>query len=146
MRRLILAVRSLGFAAAVQERRFLAADLDVAAFVREHVRSVWALELLVALRRDRERCWGIDELVRELRASTGLVTSNLQAFERSGLAIQDDGGCYRYAPASGVLEELCDALQQAYRERPVATISMIAKPAGALQSLADAFKFRGDGR
>jgi hypothetical protein len=124
----------------------LASDLDLAAFVREHVRSVWALELLLALRRNGEHCWTVDELVRDLRASTSLVSANLQGFERSGLAIRDDNGCYRYAPAGPVLDDLCEALQQAYRERPVATISMIAKPGDALQSLADAFKFRGDGK
>jgi hypothetical protein len=124
----------------------LAADQDLPAFVREHVRSVWALELLLALRRDPDRCWAADELVRELRASTTLVSSNLQAFERSGLAMLTDEGCYRYAPASPVLDELCGLLQSAYRERPVAVINMIAKP-DALQSLADAFKFRGgDGK
>ena len=124
----------------------MASDLDLAAFVREHVRSVWALELLLALRRDRERCWTVDELVRELRASTSLVNTNLQSFERSGLAMRDDAGCYRYAPASPVLDELCGDLEQAYRERPVATINLISKPGDAVQSLADAFKFRGDGK
>lgn len=122
----------------------MASDLDLAAFVREHVRSVWALELLLALKRDPERCWTGDELVRELRASTSLVNINLQAFERSGLAVKDDSGCYRYAPASPVLDGLCNDLESAYRERPVATINLISKPSDPLQSLADAFKFRGD--
>ena len=124
----------------------LASDLEFAAFVREHVRSVWALEMLLALKRDPEHCWPIDELVRELRASTSLVTTNLHGFERSGLAIRDDSGCYRYAPASPMLEELCGDLESAYRERPVAVINLIARPSDPLQSLADAFKFRGDGR
>ena len=124
----------------------MASDLDLAAFVREHVRSVWALELLLALKRDPGRCWMVDELVRDMRASTTLVNTNLQGFERSGLAVRDDSGCYRYAPASPMLDELAGDLEQAYRERPVATINLIAKPGDALQSLADAFKFRGDGR
>lgn len=124
----------------------LASDLDLAAFVREHVRSVWALEMLLALKRDPEHCWPVDALVRELRASTSLVTSNLQGFERSGLAIRDDIGCYRYAPASPMLDELCAELESAYRERPVAVINLIARPASPLQSLADAFKFKGDGK
>lgn len=122
----------------------MATDEDLAGFVREHVRSVWALELLLALRRDAERCWPVDELVRELRASTSLVANNLQGFERSGLAVRDDSGCYRYAPAGVVLDDLCAALEAAYRERPVAVINMISRPSDSLQSLADAFKFRGD--
>lgn len=124
----------------------MASDLDLAAFVREHVRSVWALELLLLLRRDAGSCWQVDDLVRELRASTPLVSTNLQGFERSGLAVRDDEGCYRYAPASPVLDDLCNDLESAYRERPVAIINLIAKPRDAIQSLADAFKLRGDGK
>lgn len=124
----------------------MASDHDLAAFVREHIRSVWALELLLALKRDPERCWAVDALVRELRASTSLVSDNLHGFERTGLAVLDDAGCYRYAPASPLLDDLCGMLEEAYRKRPVAMINLIAKPGDPLQSLADAFKFRGDGK
>jgi hypothetical protein len=116
---------------------------DLAGFVRERIRSVWALELLLLLRRDAERCWEPDELVRELRASTGLVRDNLSAFEMSGLAVQDDAGCWRYA-AAPILDALAAALEQAYRERPVAIINLIASPPDPIQGLADAFKWRGD--
>lgn len=121
-------------------------DRDLSGFVREHVRSVWALELLLLLKRDPDRCWTAAELVRELRASTSLVGDNLQRFERSGLVVLDDAQCYRYAPASPVLDQFCAELETAYRERPVALINLIAAPPDPLQSLADAFKFRGDGK
>lgn len=122
----------------------MADDAELEAFVREHVRSVWALELLLTLRRDAERCWAPAELVGELRASAGLVSDNLKALERAGLAVRDDAGCHRYAPFGPVLDALCARLEAAYRERPVAVINMIARPADPVQSLADAFKFRGD--
>lgn len=121
----------------------MSADQDLTAFVREHIRSVWALELLLLLKRDAERCWAPADLVRELRASTGLVNDNLQRFERGGLAVRDDQGCFRYAPAAPVIGALCDQLEDAYRERPVAIVNLIAAPRDPLQSLADAFKFRG---
>src|SRR5690349_20835041 len=119
-------------------RTALATDSDLVTFVREHVRSVWAVELLLLLRRDPERCWAPDALVRELRASQSLVADNLQRFLASGL-VAPEADCYRYAPASPVLEDLCARLEAAYRERPVAVINMIARPADPLQSLADAF-------
>jgi hypothetical protein len=122
----------------------LADDPDLAAFVREHVRSVWAVELLLVLKRDPERTWPPAELVRELRASTSLVNDNLQRFERSGLAIRDAGDVWRYAPASPLLAQLVDELEAAYRERPVSVINLIAAPPDPVQGLADAFKFRGD--
>ncbi len=111
-------------------------------FVREHFRSVWAVELLLLLKRDPERCWAPADLVRELRASTSLVADNLRRLETSGLAAPEEG-CFRYAPANPVLDSLCVQLEAAYRERPVAVINMIARPADPLQSLADAFKFKG---
>lgn len=117
---------------------------DLVAFAREHVRSVWAVELLLILRGDRERCWQPDALVAELRASTNLVNDILKGFETSGLAVCDDDACWRYAPAGPVLDELAGRLEAAYRERPVAIISLIAKPPDPIQGLADAFKWRGE--
>ena len=117
---------------------------DLLEFVREHVRSVWGVELLLLLKSDPGRRWTAPELVRELRASTTLVNDNLQRFERSGLVTAEEPSRYRYDPAGAVLSELCDRLEAAYRVRPVSVINMIATAPNPLQTLADAFKFRGD--
>lgn len=122
----------------------MAGDPELFAFVREHMRSVWAVELLLLLRRDSARCWSSEDLVRELRASTNLVRDVLTAFENGGLAICDDTGCWRYAPANPMLDGLAAQLEQAYRERPVAIINLIASRADPIRGLANAFKWRGD--
>lgn len=122
----------------------MADDPELVAFAREHIKSVWAVELLLLLRRDPERCWPPDDLVRELRASSNLVRDNLAGFERSGLAVQDDAACWRYAPAAPALDALAGRLEAAYRERPVAIINLISAPPDPIQGLADAFKWRGD--
>ncbi|RAK64402.1 hypothetical protein DJ019_14670 [Phenylobacterium kunshanense] len=106
------------------------------------MRSVWAVELLLVLRRDADRAWSPEQLVAELRASINLVQDNLAAFERSGLAISGEGA-WRYAPASPVIDALAARLEAAYRERPVTIINLIARP-DPVQGLADAFKWRGD--
>jgi DNA-binding IclR family transcriptional regulator len=113
----------------------------ISAFVREHIRSVWALELLLLLRRDPARRWSSQELVHELRASFGLVERILKQLVASGLLATDDAG-HRYAPAPQALDLLCGELEAAYRERPVSVISLIARPTDPLQSLADAFRFK----
>lgn len=124
----------------------LSADAELAAFLREHVRSVWGVEILLLMKRDEARCWTPGQLVAELRASTWLVNDTLQRFERGGLVTADDEGCYRYRPAASPLAVLCDRVEAAYRERPVAIVNLIAQPRDPLQSLADAFRFkRGDG-
>ncbi|CAN7471179.1 hypothetical protein LJR219_003177 [Phenylobacterium sp. LjRoot219] len=106
----------------------MAIDSDIIGFVRKHVRSVWALELLLLLRRDPARRWSTAELVRELRASTSLVEDNLRRFEASGLVAREDKHA-RYAPASPVLEAFCVRLEAAYRKRPVRVINLISQPA-----------------
>ncbi|MFI4963761.1 MAG: hypothetical protein ACHP9T_00200 [Caulobacterales bacterium] len=116
---------------------------ELPAFIRGHLGSVWALEILLLLRRDSRRAWSVGELVQELRASTALVSTNLAKFEASGLVLADDGRRYRYAPASSLMRDLCDAVDLAYRERPVAIINLISAPEDRLQRLADAFRFKG---
>jgi hypothetical protein len=118
-------------------------DRAVFHFIREHLRSVWALELLLLLKRDPERCWSVGELVSDLRASHGLVADNLAALQGAGLVIPDDQGCFRYLPAAPTLAQLVDQLEAAYRAKPVTVIRWISAPTERLQSLADAFKFKG---
>lgn len=119
------------------------ADRAVFQFIREHLRSVWALELLLLLKRDPERCWSVGELVSDLRASHGLVADNLAALQGAGLVIPDDQGCFRYRPAAPTLAQLVDQIEAAYRAKPVTVIRWISAPTERLQSLADAFKFKG---
>lgn len=118
-------------------------DPDVLSFIREHIRSVWALELLLRLKADPERCWTADELVEAMRASHALVDDNLAALMSAGLVVPDDRGCFRYRPAAAALATLCDELEETYRVRPVTVIRWISAPVARLKSLADAFKFSG---
>lgn len=120
----------------------MAIDSDLVAFVRRHVRSVWALELLLLLRRDPARRWTSLELVRELRASTSLVSDNLQRFEAGGLVVRQDKAV-RYAPSSPVLEAYCVRLEAAYRKRPVAVINLIAQPQEPSETAPDRLRRRG---
>ncbi len=120
-------------------------DPDVLSFIREHIRSVWALELLLKLKADPERCWSTDALVEAMRASHALVDDNLAALVAAGLAVPDDAGCFRYRPAAPALARLCDELEETYRVRPVTVIRWISAPAERLKSLADAFRFKPQG-
>lgn len=118
---------------------------DQTALLRKHVPSVWTLELLLLLRNQPDRLWTGPQLVQELRASSRLVSDNLARLERAGLAAPH-GSQWRWAPASPVLSDFCDALEAAYRERPVAIINLIVSPQDPIQGLADAFKFKGGSR
>ena len=120
----------------------LSDDREFIIFVRENIRSVWALELLVLLSRNPSRHWQPSELIRELRANSALIQNNLEIFQRNGLAVSDENGWY-FLPANERLKELTRYLAQAFQERPVATMTLVTQ-ADPLQSSSDAFKFRGD--
>lgn len=121
------------------------AEQQALALVRTVIRSVWALELLLLMRRDPDRRWSEDALVRELRASLPLVRQNLAQLETGGLIACEPEGC-RFAPASPLLEKACAVLDRAYRERPVSVVNLIVGMSSEnVQGFADAFRFkRGD--
>ena len=117
---------------------------DLLEFIRETIRSVWALEIVLVLQRDRERTWTAQQIVDELRASLPLVADNLAVFETAGIVLREGEG-FRYAPASRWLESLCSELVSAYRERPVTVINAIVSSSGDnLRALANAFRLKGD--
>lgn len=117
---------------------------DLLAFIRHNLTSVWALELLLLLRAEPDRRWPPGALVAELRASEPLVTGIVEHLTRTGLVSVDADGAARYAPAGSAISALCEQLEAAYRQRPVAVIGAISAPADKLQALADAFRIRGD--
>lgn len=119
---------------------------ELSGLVRQHIRSVWTLELLLLMRSRPDYGWSAPELVQELRASAHLVANNLQGLEQAGLVLAEGEARYRYAPANEVLAALVNAVEAAYRERPVAIINLISAPEDRMQALADAFKFKGRDR
>jgi hypothetical protein len=119
----------------------MSADDELPMFIRRHFNSVWALEIMLFLQARGDRGWRVDELVREMRASQALVLANLQAFERAGLVSRDGDETFRFATANPLLSELCQRVADAYRDRPVAVINLIAGPEDRLQQLAAAFRF-----
>ncbi|WP_293681496.1 hypothetical protein [uncultured Phenylobacterium sp.] len=119
---------------------------EMTGLVRQHIRSVWTLELLLLMRSRPDYAWSAPELVQELRASSYLVASNLEGLTQAGLVLAEDESRYRYAPANDVLAAFADAVEAAYRQRPVAIINLISAPEDPVQALADAFKLKGRDR
>jgi hypothetical protein len=117
---------------------------DFPQLVRTHIASVWALEVILLLRRDVERWWSAKALSDELRATVAIVDTSVGQFQRLGLVVSDAEGRHRYAAASRLLDDFCARLAKEYRERPVAIINLISAPEDRIQQLADAFRFRGD--
>lgn len=115
---------------------------DLLSFIRASIRSTWALELLLFMRKQAHRSLAPDALVLALRATPALVSTCLDQLQTAGLVVRDEDGSWRYAPAAAALDQLAAELEAAYAERPVAVINAImATPTDRLKSFADAFRF-----
>ena len=118
-------------------------DEDVLAFVSATVKSIWALELLLLMYRERNRAWQTEELVRELRASTVVVREALASLAGSGLIATDEAGRSCYRLASEQLDSFVGAAQALYNAKPLAVINAIAAaPNEKLRIFAEAFRLK----
>lgn len=114
-------------------------------FIRSTIKSVWALELLLLISRERKRSWTPEDLNRELRGSLALVTEIIAKFRGAGLIADGGDGTYRYEPQSVELDKLVRELEAAYAARPLAVVrAIVAAPNEKIQTLADAIKVKKD--
>lgn len=112
-------------------------------FIGSSFRSIWALELLLLLKRDR-RVWPHPELVATLRASELVVSKALDGLVAAGLASVEEEGA-SYMPASEALASHVDQLEKLYAARPDAVRrAIILAAASGATAFADAFRLRND--
>lgn len=112
------------------------------AFIRTSIPSIWALELLLLLRRAAPGSLTRDELVQLLRATPTLIDRLLSQFVAAGLVARNDTGAYRFECVTPQNTVLCESLALAADERPLALRdAIISAPNDKLRDLADAFRF-----
>ena len=123
--------------------RVMDSEADILEFAGASFRSVWALELLLMLRRSRDRSWDAVEILRELRSSQVAVIEALDNLIVAGLVVAEEGERYRYS-ATGRLEDAVGALAQLYALKPAVVMRQIVNsPSNAkLQILSDAFRIK----
>ncbi len=116
---------------------------DLFRFIGSSFRSVWALELLLLLKRDN-RPWSRDELISALRASELVVNKTLDELLAAGL-ISIEGDQAVYQPASPDMRKAIDAVEKLYSARPDAVRRAIVSTASSgATAFADAFRLRKD--
>jgi len=104
---------------------------------------VWALELLLVLKRD-PRPWTRSELVSTMRASELVVSKALDALVAAGLA-SVEGEEASYMPVSDEVSGYVDRLETLYAARPDAVRrAIISASASDATAFADAFRLRKD--
>lgn len=118
-------------------------ESEVLGFVSATVKSIWALELLLLMRRTADRPWTAHQLVRELRASTLVVHEALSGLRNAGLVAADEAGLFCYRPASEHLAAFVDETESLYLAKPLSVINAIAAaPNEKLRIFAEAFRLK----
>lgn len=118
-------------------------DEETLRFVAANFPSVWALELLLALKRAGGRCTRA-ELIDKLRASELVVSRALDGLEAAGL-LSIEGDSAVYLPANRGVEALIDRSEDLYRRRPNTVCrAIVSVRTSSASAFADAFKLRRD--
>ena len=111
----------------------------------QHIDSVEQLEVLLLLKQAPEVEWTPAAIASILNGHPVSIAARLEALERARMIRRAPTSDvrYRYAPASTESAAAIEGLAQAYRERRVAVISLIAsKPLENVRAFSDAFLFK----
>jgi hypothetical protein len=115
---------------------------DSKAFIRNSIKSVWGLELLLFLRAHTDQSWTVASLTRELRASEFIVRGCLALFRTADLIHEDADGNVKFAPASAKLESMVGEVANAYAINSQAIADEIYAPDSRIRHFADAFRLK----
>jgi len=114
---------------------------DLLRLIGSSFRSVWALELLLFLKREA-RPIPPAELISALRASDLVVNKALDALIAGGLVSLDDKGAL-YMPVNDQVAKRMDEVEKLYAARPDAVRRVIVSAASSgATAFADAFRLR----
>lgn len=114
---------------------------ELASFIASSFRSVWALELLLLLKREARAC-STGELVALLRASPAVVDTALTWLVAAGLA-DSEGNSASYLPINAGVSSLVEQTEQLYRSRPDHVRRLIiASSNKGLTAFSDAFRLK----
>lgn len=113
-------------------------------FLRDHVKSIAQLELLILMQGDPQRSWTADAAAKQLYIPESFARQLLDNLRVAGVVSgTGDPPQYQYAPQAPHLGPLVEDLVRVYRERPVTTVNAIySGPTENLQTFADAFRIR----
>ena len=116
---------------------------DLPKFIRDHIKTVRSLELLLLMRSQRERVWTVEELIKELRGSRRIVDDAIAQFSRAGIVRETDEG-FMFAPISQLEAVIGDCAIE-YEQRPTFSINLILDSQNEkLQAFSDAFRIKRD--
>jgi hypothetical protein len=117
----------------------------VRSFLRDHIRSLEELEILVLLQKDAERWWSAEGVAEELGTPRVVAATRLEEMAaRSLLDVRiSEQLFFRYAPASPALDTVARDAARAYKEKPAMVATAIdSRAVDEIRAFADAFRIR----
>jgi hypothetical protein len=123
--------------------------LAVRELIRERVRSIEALEVVVSLREVRGHTTTLAELAAKLRISTSATAAAVEELSNAGLVRIEADGSVLYDAGSPELDRSVAELVDCYSHLRVETLVFISSNAigrvrkSALHTFAEAFKLQG---
>lgn len=116
-------------------------DEDLFRLIGSSFRSVWALELLLLLKRE-QRVWPRSELISALRASDLVVNKALDELVAAGLVSLEGEGA-RYMPISDDVARQINEVEVLYAAKPDAVRrAIVSITSSGATAFADAFRLR----
>lgn len=114
---------------------------DLLRFIGSTFRSVWALELLLLLKRE-QHAWSAGELISSLRASELVVNKALDELVAAGLVSLEAKGA-RYMPVGDGMAARIDKVEKLYAARPDAVRrAIVSSSLSGANAFAEAFRLR----
>lgn len=114
---------------------------NVLEFAANTFRSVWALEMLLLIRRSPERRWAEGKLIAELRSSSVVIAESIANLVSAGLACVNDDATVTYHARSPEIDAVVVDLDILYAQKPTLVVRHIVMSKNAkLKLLSDAFR------
>ncbi|AWJ82410.1 hypothetical protein TSH58p_02515 (plasmid) [Azospirillum sp. TSH58] len=114
---------------------------DALIFLQHSIKTVWTLEILLILRRDPDRTWNSEEVIRESRSSTLILQEVLENLQQADLIDTDGDHRIRYRSATPALERLVAEIASAQARRPAAvTKALLSVSSDKVQNFAGTFR------
>src|SRR5688572_23411373 len=117
---------------------------DLERFIRQEIRSIEQLEILLLLSGKPEKWWSETEVLDVIRSSLLSVRDRLAELNAAGLLQRLDVQplSYRYAPETPDRTRLIVDLAEAYRQSRLAVVDAIYRPRTPASELARAFRIK----
>jgi hypothetical protein len=120
--------------------------LEVRRFLKEQIRSIEQLEILLLLRDGADRRWNPAEVYQHVRSSESSVAWTLENLTRHGLLAKSDGAelLYQFSPKNEQLRRTTETLAHLYAEKRVRIVEAIYSEYSEVDEFAKAFRLRKD--